>query len=413
MPSALSVLALAALVWLVAANVARGLALAMAVRWCREFRHKRECHPIDVQALRPLKKMLPPVAVIVPVHNEAGIVESVRALLSPNVSAAEIIVVNDAGDATLDQLVEAFRLRRSEVQPAGVLPSKQERGVYLSTLDARLLVIDNERGGRADALNAGLNFCRTPYFVPLDAGARLEPGALHEALAVMLEDPESIVAFRGIATDQPGAVWAAGWAAANGLLLARGSFALLRRSACIAVGGFDTGLTAGEADLSLRLHRHSREHRLAWHIAFAPTAAIRPISPRAGTGLRDSLRAAARYPRLHIRQTALIHQTVFNPAAPSVDAATLPLMAVAYYFGLIHWVLPILYLTLATFPGVLLSLAATLIGNLYLAREHSRTAAVRGIIGAVVDGFGWRWVRSIASGLKPELQNGDAAVAPQ
>ena len=53
----------------------------------------------------------------------------------------------------------------------------------------RLIVIDKENGGKADALNAGINASTAPYFVSLDADSILDQRALKELMRVIQEDP--------------------------------------------------------------------------------------------------------------------------------------------------------------------------------------------------------------------------------
>ena len=60
----------------------------------------------------------------------------------------------------------------------------------------RLIVIDKENGGKADALNAGINASTAPYFVSLDADSILDQRALKELMRVIQEDPR-VVAVGG------------------------------------------------------------------------------------------------------------------------------------------------------------------------------------------------------------------------
>ena len=87
-------------------------------RWCRDNKKKVVTQPIDFDALDRLRKLVPPLTIIVPAYNEEKvIVESVRSLLGSSYARLEIVIVNDgSSDATLSKLVEGFSLRKSEVQ---------------------------------------------------------------------------------------------------------------------------------------------------------------------------------------------------------------------------------------------------------------------------------------------------------
>ena len=64
-------------------------------------------------------------------------------------------------------------------------------------MNEKLLVIDKENGGKADALNAGLNLARTPIVCSMDADSILEPDSLLRAVQPFIEDPERVVAVGG------------------------------------------------------------------------------------------------------------------------------------------------------------------------------------------------------------------------
>jgi cellulose synthase/poly-beta-1,6-N-acetylglucosamine synthase-like glycosyltransferase len=144
-----------------------------------------------------------PLTMIVPAYNEeVTIVDSVTGLINCDYPRFEIVVVNDgSSDSTLDRLKRAFGLRRTDVPYRPALTTAPVRATYQATSTLprgvmRLLVIDKENGGKADALNAGINASTTPYFVSLDADSILDQRALKELMRVVQEDP-SVVAVGG------------------------------------------------------------------------------------------------------------------------------------------------------------------------------------------------------------------------
>src|SRR5262249_15018533 len=97
---------------------------------------------------------LPSVAVIIPAYNEEKvIVSSVRSLLETDYSGPlEIVVVDDGSrDNTLANLREAF------------------------TGDPRVLILTKENGGKAAALNFGIQHTRAEVLVALDADTLFLP----------------------------------------------------------------------------------------------------------------------------------------------------------------------------------------------------------------------------------------------
>src|SRR6185436_4627294 len=136
----------------------------------------------------------PFVSVIVPAHNEAlTIVESVRALLALDYEPREIVVVNDgSSDDTLVVLQGAFHLLAAPVAFAQPLPSETVRGIYRSMDEPALVVIDKANGGKADAINAGINAAAGALVLTIDADTIIDPAALRRAVLPFLEDPATV-----------------------------------------------------------------------------------------------------------------------------------------------------------------------------------------------------------------------------
>jgi len=144
--------------------------------------------------------LLPGVSVLTPAYNEElTICDSVRSMLMLRHPSHEVIVINDGStDRTLSLLTEEFRLYRSSRIPTGNLPTSAIHGVYESLDSIKLVVIDKENRGKADALNAGLNHSRMPLVGAVDSDSLLERDALIGVSTPFLEDPDNTVATGGI-----------------------------------------------------------------------------------------------------------------------------------------------------------------------------------------------------------------------
>lgn len=411
--------------------------LLLSWRWCWEYKKKVATQPIDFDALGRLRRLVPPLTIIVPAFNEElVIVESVRSLLGISYANLEIVIVNDGSkDSTLSRLVHSFSLRKAEVRPSGELPTQPVRDFYVSTVEPRLVVIDKENGGKADAQNAGINFCQTPYFLVTDADSLLEPEALTHALRAILEDPDRIVAVGGIVRGVNGSIvdggrvrrpylqmnfWVviqvieylrsflagrAGWSQMNGLLIVPGAFGLFQKAACIQAGGFSTQTVTEDLELILRLHRFSRDRGLGWRVVFAPDAVCwteMPTTARALSGQRirwheglwQSLRLHWKMcfnPRYGVvGLLSLPHQVLHELGGPFVELTGVVLIPLFFVFGVVSVKVFVLYLALAFFTGTIFSLMAVLLDQTHFPRHRFPHDAVLLLVFSMLEYFGYR-----------------------
>jgi cellulose synthase/poly-beta-1,6-N-acetylglucosamine synthase-like glycosyltransferase len=169
----------------------------------RQVRRRVAGHFVEDLDLIDEGDLTKPLSMIVPAYNEeVTIVDSVSSLVQCDYPRFEVVVINDgSSDTTLDRLERAFRLRRTEVPYRPAIGTARVRAMYEATVPlpsrvVRLIVIDKENGGKADALNAGINASTAPYFVSLDADSILDQRALKELMRVIQEDPR-VVAVGG------------------------------------------------------------------------------------------------------------------------------------------------------------------------------------------------------------------------
>jgi cellulose synthase/poly-beta-1,6-N-acetylglucosamine synthase-like glycosyltransferase len=265
------------------------------------LRYARRLKTVDVEDLLG-SAAAPPISLLVPGYNEElTCVESVRSLLTLRYHAFEIMFINDGStDQTLARMVDAFDLEPVQRAPVSNVPSRAVRGAYRSRRHPALWVLDKENGGsKADALNAGLAYCRTPLFCAIDADSLLERDALMRIVRPFLEDRSTIAAGgiiriingsavrAGVVSDVklPRSLLACfqvleylrsflagrvGWAELKGTLVISGAFGAFDCATVVAAGGYDSSSVGEDMELVVRLHRYCRERGIRYRIEYIP-----------------------------------------------------------------------------------------------------------------------------------------------
>lgn len=115
-----------------------------------------------------LEGTLPRISVIAPVYREEkSVIDRVGALLNLDYPSHEVIVVNDGSDdATLNSLIQRFRLHPASLLCRQLFRTSPVRGTFVSASFPALIVIDKSHGGMNDCLNAALNYASGNYVFP-------------------------------------------------------------------------------------------------------------------------------------------------------------------------------------------------------------------------------------------------------
>ena len=244
--------------------------------------------------------LTPAVTIIVPAWNEERIiVETVRSALAVDYPRFSVIVVDDGStDSTLKRLATAFRLLPAELEYHPVLPTSPARSFYSNPHIPHLLVVHKERGGKPDALNTGINLCRTPYFCCLDADCILEREALLRLMDPILNSPREIIVSGGIVRIINGSIGSNGqivkvglprtalerfqvveylrsfltgrngWSLLGGTVIVSGALALFQHKAVMEVGGFSADTVTEDMDLIITLRHWAANNRADAGFAF-------------------------------------------------------------------------------------------------------------------------------------------------
>ena len=255
---------------------------------------RHESHAEDYETLASSRFTIP-VSVLVAAYNEeSAIVATVKSLLALDYPEHEVVVVNDgSGDGTLDRLREEFELEPFELFVRRVFHTEDVRAIYRSEAHPNLVVVDKENGGKADALNAGLNVARYRYVCGVDADTVFDREALLKGMRLVVQDPGKVIGVTSHLTiaEDPERTMAApkgtrridrrpfvayqhldylraflnnrlAWSRLGFMLCSVGAFQIWRRDVLEELGGYARGFTCEDIELTFRVHeRFLREGR--------------------------------------------------------------------------------------------------------------------------------------------------------
>lgn len=395
---------------------------AQAGFWTRQARHT------NFDALKK-SHLSPPVSIVIPAHNEeALIVDTVATALSIDYPEFEVIVVNDGStDRMLRHLIETFNLKGSQRPYRGELPTERVRRIYYSEDFPNLRVVDKENGGKADALNAGVNLSGYRYVCNTDADTLFEKDALLRIMRSVVRDPRRNVAVGGqvrvgngfvvregeiVERRLPASMLAKfqiveylrtflgnrlGWSAINALLLISGAFGLWRRDVIVSVGGFNRDITGEDLEITLRLHRVLRKRGEDFRVLSLPDPVCWTEVPEK---ISSFYQQRNRWHRVLLESFNVHREMLLNPffgaagmvgmtyylffeiIGPFMEAASYVFVFGAFMLGIIEVETLGLFLLLSIGYTTLLNTSAVLIEEL-----HFGTYSVKEVFTLLVLGF--------------------------
>jgi cellulose synthase/poly-beta-1,6-N-acetylglucosamine synthase-like glycosyltransferase len=316
-------------------------------------RRRREARVEDYTLLAESRFTIP-VSVIVPAYNEAPVIlAALRSALSFEYAEFEVIVVNDGStDDTVARMVDAYAMRPFEVFHRRVLPTEAIRAVYRSDVEPRLLVVDKANGGKADALNAGLNLARYRYVCCLDGDTVYEPEALLKGMRLAVADPARVVGVTSVISvaSHPETHLSRGerartldrsllsnfqhldylrsflntrsaWSRLDFMLCAVGAFMIWRRDLVVEMGGFSRDFTCEDIELTFRVYeRLLREGRPCTIVALPDTVATTEGPDR----ITRLISQRARWQRVILETVWHYRRMLLNPRYGAVGMLGMP-----------------------------------------------------------------------------------------
>jgi cellulose synthase/poly-beta-1,6-N-acetylglucosamine synthase-like glycosyltransferase len=420
-------------------NLIYTLLLVISVRESQQLDRRMAFGGYDVILRSPLTL---PVSVLMPAYNEeTTIVQAVQSLRLQKYGEFEIVVIDDGPtDSTLERLVAAFALEKVDRPVRLTLPCGRLRGVYISRRVANLVVVSKENGGKADALNAGVNAARFPLVCAIDADALLERDALLRVVKPFMDRPRETVASSGIVRVANGCTVTdgtvkevhaprnhlaalqvveylrafltsrTGWSRLRSLFVISGAFGVFKKDAVLQAGGYHTDTVGEDMDLVLRLHRLYRERGERYRIVFLPDPVVWTEAPedlrtlrrqrnRWHRGLLECLWASRRMvgrPKYGpVGLFGLPYNLVFEALGPLLELGGYAILAVSIVSGVVDLHFVVLFFLLAVGYGVFLSVAAVLLDQSRAGGSFARRDLARLLLFTLVENFGYRQLQTV------------------
>lgn len=350
----------------------------------RDYMHENEF--TDYRLLAS-SRHAPSVSILAPAYNEgATITENVRSLLSLYYSNIEIVILNDGSkDDSLQKLIDAYDLEKVSFHVDYKISTKEVRGVYKSRnpVYKKLVVVDKENGGKADALNVGINVSSNDYIVCIDVDCILEQDAILKMMKPFLEEgEEKVIASGGVVriansceikdgrllkVHLPKNYWARlqsleyirafilgrmAWARLNGLLLISGAFGAFDKDIVIKAGGYDHNTVGEDMELVVRMRRYMEERNEKYKVTYIPDPLCWTEAPVSSKILG---RQRNRWTRGTIETMRFHRKMFFNPryrllgmlsypywfffemVAPLIEFFGMVVFILLTIFGLVNW----------------------------------------------------------------------------
>lgn len=353
-----------------------------------------------------------PVTIIVPAYNEEiTVVDTVKSLLALDYRLYEIIVVDDGSkDHTSQVLIDAFHMNPIR-QPIRYQIKCQPSEFIYETMSQKvpLTLIRKKNGGKADALNMGINASNYPYFICMDADSVLQYDSLTKIVQPVLEQgdvvavggtvrpsndvkleqgrvkkyqlPNNILAcMQVLEYDRSFLASRILFDKFNGSLIISGAFGLFKKEIVIEAGGYDNTTMGEDMELVVKLHEYCVMNEIPYVIRYATDAICWTQVPEK---LKDLCKQRRRW-HLGLFQSMYKHRKMFvNPKfgavslisylyfllyellSPFIEVFGIITMVLAFWVDLINIPFMILFMAIYAVFGSVLSLTA------FFARIHT------------------------------------------
>ncbi len=382
-----------------------------------------------------------PISILVPAYNEeVTIIDTIESLLNLEYPEYEIIVVNDGSkDNTAQAVIDHYKLQRVARPVRLLVPCHPLESVYENNNKVRIVLVNKDNGGKADALNMGINVSRFPLFVCMDADSLLQSDALTKIVEAFLEDDSTIavggnikvanttVLEKGHVVEQRTPkklmiifqtieylrVFLASRVAFNTInanLIVSGAFGMYSKKAAINVGGYTVGVIGEDMELIVKMHAFYRKNKEPYRISYVPDAVCWTQVPeklsvlknqrrRWHVGMGQSLKGHT-FMLLNpkygtVGMIAYPYFLLFEYVTPLLDILGIVSIGVSFAFGLLNRRFFIVYLLVYMGYSMIVSMVSILLEKYIFSDTMKKHMMFKLLFFAILESFGFRQLMSV------------------
>ena len=377
----------------------------LSTRELREYLKKNSF--ADYEALLT-SEFAPSLSLIAPAYNEGfTIEENVKSLLSLNYNNYQVIVVNDGSkDNSMEILIKTYDLVLTDLDIHPKIETKKIKGLYTSRNAAfkKLIVVDKENGGKADALNVGLNIAQNQYVVCIDVDCILDKDSLLKLAKPFLESyNKRIIATGGVVRIANQCVIKNGrlvevnipdrmlpriqvleylrafllgrmaWGRLDGLLLISGAFGAFDKEIALLAGGYNVKTVGEDMELVVRMRRYMHENKLPYSVSYIPDPLCWTEAPedfnifkkQRSRWMRGTIETLYLHRKMFLNpkykllgMLSIPYWTLFEFLAPGIEFIGLVMTVIFIFLGLLNWHFFLLLVLFVYFFAVMFSVIA-------------------------------------------------------
>ncbi|MFN7252014.1 MAG: glycosyltransferase family 2 protein [Anaerobacillus sp.] len=353
------------------------------------IKKERGLHKVEPYKQLKSSRFTPPLSILVPAYNEEkGIIGTVLSLITGSgrldYPEFEVIVINDGSkDTTIEIMMQRFQMKEMKnkvYEKRNGIATQPIKAVFQSEIYPYLLMIDKENGGKSDALNAGINFAKYPYFASIDGDTILEPDSFLKIMKPIIENPDDEILATGgnvlIAngsmidkgqlqekrlSNKPLVIMQTieymrafllgriGLSNNNILLIISGAFGVFKTSRVIQAGGYRVKTVGEDMELVVRLHEMNIDNKLGAKIMFVADPVCYTEVPEK---LKDLKTQRMRWHRGLFESLWYHKKMFFNPRYKGVGLFAMPYFLFIELLGPLIEVIGYLVVVLGLILGV-------------------------------------------------------------